>query len=117
MIKNSVLRSDPFYNEVVAYHSEGVIPSALTTAQRKRFRETVNLYFYDPLQKRLIRKYDILIALPPRVCYQTIRELHLSHNHPLNLDLFELARSRFAAYQLRDGACQAVINDCLRSQE
>ncbi len=117
MIKNSVLRNDSFYNEVVAYHSEGVIPSALTAVQRKRFRETANLHFYDPLQKRSIRKSDNLIALPPRVCHQTIRELHFSHHHPLTSDLFKLARSRFAAYQLRDSVCQAVINDCLRCQE
>ena len=116
MIRDSVLRNDSFYDEVVACHSEVAIPSTLTAAQKKKFRKYANRYFYDPVARHLIRTSDNLIALPPRVCYKTIRELHLSHLHPLASGLFELARSRFVADQLRD-VCREVVNDCLRCQE
>ncbi len=68
------------------------------------------------MQKRLILRSDNLIALPLRLCYKTIRELHLSQSHPLDSELFELARSRFAADQRRD-VCRRVVSDCLRCQE
>ena len=93
MIRNSVLRNDSFFNEVVAFHSEGVIPSAPTAAQRKKFRNNADLYSYDPVQKRLIRRWDNLTALPLHLCYTTIRELHLFQSHLLASELFELARS------------------------
>ena len=68
------------------------------------------------MAKHVIRKSDHLIALCLRLGYKTIRELHVSQSHPLASELFELARSRFAADQLRD-VCRRVVSDCLRCQE
>ena len=51
-----------------------------------------------------------------RNSYKRIRDLHLHRHHLLTLDLNELARFQFLAFQLRD-VCHAVVNDCLRRQE